>query len=879
MNDDENTYVIKRNGKIEELNPDKITRRIRYLIHQEPVIKGLNPVNLMLKVVSKLRREMTTTEIDEFVAEQSANMSVRDNPNYLLLASRIAIDNHQKQTLNSFYDKMQLLYLRKDTQGKPASLISKPFIKFVENNKDFLDDLINYSLDFNLTYFGFKTLFKGYLLKDKDTIIERPQDMFMRVAIQIHYVDTKEPEQVKYALERIKETYLNMANGYFTHASPTLFNSGTEYPQMSSCFLLSTAEEDGQGDSLEGIMDIAKSCALISKRGGGIGVDVSSWRSDGSLIRSTNGKSHGISKFLVIYNAVAEAFNQGGKRKGSFAIYLPPIHPDFPTFLTQKLPETREDLRAPALFYGAWISDLFMERFAKDEIWSFFDPDDYPELYNSYGEEFTKLYLQLERDGKYRKQMKTRDVMKLIYNTKSRKGVPYICFSDRANNLNNQKNLGKIRCSNLCTEIYEYSDLYETAVCNLASLCLNKFIVDANDQTLNEFPENPTCDLNRLIENVLIIVRNLNNIIDKNYYPTKEAVRSNMRHRPIGIGVQGLWDAFMKMRYPFDSPSAKKLNKVLFEAIYFSALSESTKIAKEIYLKHVKEIKETGKTIVKVYSNPKEHTDKEPSMRYFEELVEYDSVENLPKTIGSYPSMLWNGGSPISRGEFHWEMAGLTSDDLSGKFDWETLRNHIRTYGTRNSLLIAPMPTASTSQIMGNNECIEPITTNLYQRKVLAGNFLVINKYLVNDLQKEGKWSATIVDELLASEGSVQNMNISDEQKALYKTAYELDQMVLIELASDRQPFVDQGQSLNLYTPRLTEGNFYKWMYSGWKQGLKTGNYYIHTKPGRSAKKITIDVDRETPTSSNVIKVDYSNDTGNVSFLDEAEDVCVLCSG
>lgn len=894
MSEEENTYVVKRNGTIEELNPDKITRRVRYLIHKEPVLYGLNPVNVMLKVTSKLHQQMSTCDIDEFTAEQAANMSVRENPNYLELAARISIDNHQKQTLNSFFDKMQLLYLRKDVQGKPAPLISKPFMKFVETNKNFLEKLIDYSLDFNLTYFGFKTLLRSYLMKDKDKIIERPQDMFLRVAVQIHMVSEKDPELVENALIKIAETYLHMANTNFTHASPTLFNAGTNYNQMSSCFLLSLNDgdyENKSGDSLDGIMDTAKNCARISKRGGGIGVDISSLRSEGSLIRSTNGHSGGSHSFLPIYDAVTRGFNQGGKRKGSFAFYDTPLKADFRTMMTLKLPETHEDIKTPNLFFGAWIPDLFMERVANNQIWSFFDPDQHPELYDSYGDKFKRLYEKLEKEKQYISQMKARDLWHLVYIAKSRKSTPYICFSDTVNRLSNHINLGVIRCSNLCTEIMEFSNLYETAVCNLASICLSQIITDSYSEEesilpeqerrhLNhQFPVNPKVDLIKLMDIVRIIVRNLNNIIDKNHYPTIETERSNFRHRPIGIGVQGLWDMFMKMRYPFDSPSAKKLNKIVFEAMYYSALSESTKLSRENYLRHCKNIQNNGYTIVKVYSNPKDHLDKSPADRYFVSEEKYTSIEELPKTIGSYPSMLWNGGSPISKGIFHWELFGLSKDDLCGKFDWETLRNHIKTFGVVNSLLLAPMPTASTSQIMGNNECIEPITSNLYRRKVLAGSFEVINKYLVNDLIKSGGWNSNILDELLSSEGSVQNLNISDEMKTLYKTAFEIDQMVLIDMAIDRQPFIDQAQSLNLYTPKLTEANFNKWMFRAWKGGLKTGNYYIHNKPGVSAKKVTIDVEKDKKFVGKIIKTDYSEDNAEISFLDKNDDICVLCSG
>lgn len=884
MSEDENTYVTKRNGTIEELNPDKITRRVRYLIHKDPVLKGLNPVNVMLKTTSKLRRKISTVEIDDFAAEQCANMSIRDNPNYLQLAARISIDNHQKQTLNSFYDKMMLLYLNKDSNGVSAPLISKSFMKFVENNKSLIERIIDYSLDFNLTYFGFKSLFKGYLMNIGKRVIERPQDLFMRVAIHIHMDN---------GMERIRQTYKNMTNGYFTHASPTLFNSGTLFPQMSSCFLLGLSDKEGEGDSLEGIMQLATNCAKISKRGGGIGIDISALRSDGSLIRSTNGISGGVPRFLPIFNSVGQSFDQGGgKRKGSIAMYLPPHHPDFPVFLTQKLLKTREEIRAKDLYYGAWISDLFMKRFIANDNWSMFDPNKFPELYELYGDEFEKLYTKLENEGLYQKQMKARDIFNIIHHSKAERGSPYICFSDNANKYNNQKNLGTLRCSNLCTEIFEYSNLHETAVCNLASICLNKIIVDSyteeecdveNRRPLNhEFPVNPKIDIDKLIEITRNIVRNLNIVIDKNHYPTIESSRSNFRHRPIGIGVQGLWDAFMKMRYPFDSPSAKKLNKVIFETIYFAAISESTNLAKKKYLQHVQEIRETGRTEVTVYSNPSEYAHLPPQDRYFTEKVIYEDIASLPKTVGSYPSMLWNGGSPISKGIFNWEMYGLSKDkDVSNMFDWEILREHIKMFGTVNSLLIAPMPTASTSQIMGNNECIEPITSNIYMRNTLAGHFMVINKYLVNDLMSQNMWNDHVVDELLASEGSVQSLDIPEKWKNLYKIAFEIDQKVLIDLAIDRQPFVDQGQSLNLYTPILTKKKFAEWMIHAWKNGLKTGVYYAHTKAGASAKKVTIDVENENKERvfGQVVKTDYKDDDSKLDFLTEKEDACILCSG
>lgn len=861
--------VKKRNGSYVPLNPNKITNRLSKLIHQSPDLsKYLKATRVMISVTSKLKNRMTTSEIDEFSAEQAEQMALSNNPIYLQLASRIAIDNHHKKTLNNFHDSMQILYLNKDTNGNVSSMLSVEYMKFVRKHREELSNIIDYSRDFDLTYFGFKTLLRSYLLKTSDQkIIERPQDTFMRTAIQLHMRSGD--------IKKVKTTYDKISLREFTHATPTLFNSGSKNPQLASCFLVDVH------DSLDGIMNSLKQCATISKTGGGIGISLANLRSDGSLIRSTNGHSSGISKFNKIFNHTALAFNQGGKRNGSFATYLPLHHPDIKTFLILGNPETPDDIRAVDLNYGVMISDLFMNHVKNKKMWALIDPDTCPELYEAYGEEFVKIYNDCVEAKKYKELVNPRTILDKIYEANQRTGQPYICFTDTINRCNNQSNLGKIKQSNLCTEIYEKTSIHETAVCNLASICLSKCVIDDNKIKNEEFPVNPKVDLFKLVENVKIITENLNNTIDCMSYPVKEASNSNMRHRPIGIGVQGWWDMCMKMRYPLDSTAAADLNKHVFETILYAALTESLNISKTTYHRHVNEIKTNGFTMVKEYSNPDDNKGKSYELMYNSKLVKYTSVNDLPKTVGAYPSFKWNGGSPLSHGKFHWELAGKTKSDLCGKWNWEVLRANIMTYGVANSLLVAPMPTASTSQIMGNTECIEPIISNIFTRKVLSGEHIVINKYLINDLLKRNiPWDPTILEKIIANNGSIQSLTeLTAEQKSLYRIAFEYDQKVLINLAADRQPFVDQGQSLNWYIQILTKNYFMRLVWHAWKSGLKTCKYYVHQAPAVTAKKFSISHNQEISGISTFGIVECEKNDSKLSLLNPIDNHCLMCSG
>ena len=818
--DTEQTYVISRTGRRKLLDPSKITNRLQQLRDRHPKIPHVNPYNLMLVITRSLSSDITTHQIDEYAANTAASLSLV-NPYYMKLAARIAIDNHQKSTLRSFIDKMKLVYYRK-VNNMIIPLLSKEFMNFVIKHQDFIESIIDYSRDFKLDFFGFRTFQKLYSLKIDGEPIERPQDMFMRAAIAIHMDDIPEDQMAEMnniVYERIADTYNYLSCLQYTNASPMYFNAGSNHTQFSSCFLL------GSHDSCEGIMKTATDTSLISKFGGGIGVHVHNWRGTGAVIRGTNGISSGIVPFLRIYNNVMRAFNQGGRRMGSAAIYLMPHHPDIMEFLKLKLPGGEEINRAHDLFYAVWLPDLFMERVKDDAIWSLFDPDTTVDLSDFHNDEYRNKYLQLEEEKKYVKQIRAREIWEAIYISNEQRGVPYICFSDTVNRLSNQCNLGTIKSSNLCAEIVEYSDYNEYAVCNLCSISLEACVKDETN-TNHEFPIKPWFDFEHLKNVVKTATTNLNNIIDRNYYPTEETKRSNMRHRPIGIGIQGLANAFMKMRIPFESEPAKQLNKYIMETIYYAALSQSTRLAKL-----------NGK---------------------------------------SYPSMLDGDGAPISKGIFHWELAGLKEEDLSGMWDWKTLRAHIQKFGVYNSLLVALMPTSSTSQLLGNNECFEPFTSNVYKRKTLAGEYIVINKYLIHDLYKLGMWNDEVSKYLLKYEGSVAGIKgMPKELKQLYKTAWEIDQAVLIDYAADRQPFVDQAQSLNLYVEDLDIGTFNKLMFRAWRKGLKTGKYYLHTRPAIMPQKFTIKPATDVDNIENVIIVDPDT----VHITTKLHQSCDLCSG
>lgn len=750
-------FVLKRDGRSEAVKFDKITARIKklcYGLHQ-----SVDPVKISMKVIEGIYDGVTTTELDNLAAETAASLTTT-HPDYALLASRIAVSNLHKNTEKSFSATMDALYTYVDPHtNKKAPLIAEDVHKIIQENAEHLDSNIIYDRDFGYDFFGFKTLERSYLLKINGQVVERPQHMLMRVAIGIH----------KHDLDAAIETYELMSERWFTHATPTLFNSGTPKPQMSSCFLLTMKD-----DSISGIYETLAQCARISQSAGGIGLSIHDIRATGSYIRGTNGTSNGIVPMLRVFNDTARYVDQGGgKRKGSFAIYVEPWHADIFDFLDLKKNHGKEENRARDLFYALWTPDLFMKRVEEGGNWSLMCPDECPGLADSWGENFEKLYTKYEKEGRVKKTVKAQDLWFKILESQIETGTPYMLYKDAANSKSNQQNLGTIKSSNLCTEIMEYTAPDEVAVCNLASLALPKFVKDAK------------FDHDRLFEITYVATKNLNKIIDENYYPVPEAKKSNLRHRPIGLGVQGLADTFIQMRFPFDSPEAKQLNKDIFETIYYAALTASKDLAKE---------------------------------------------------HGAYETY---EGSPVSQGKFQFDMWGV---EPGNRWEWDVLRDEIKQHGVRNSLLMAPMPTASTSQILGNNECIEPYTSNIYTRRTLSGEFVIVNKHLMRDLVKLGMWNESLKNKLIASNGSVQAIDeIPDNLKELYKTAWEISQKVLIEMSADRGAYIDQSQSLNIFMEnanfaKLTSMHFY-----GWKAGLKTGMYYLRTKAARDAIKFTLD--------------------------------------
>jgi ribonucleoside-diphosphate reductase alpha subunit len=751
--------VIKRDGRRETVKFEKITARIEKLCYGLDM-NYIDVPQIAQKVINGLYDGVTTEELDILAAETAASMTAK-HPDYAILAARIAISNLHKTTCKSFFNTMKRLYLYEDPKtGENASLISKEVFEVVKKNAELLDSTIIHDRDFGFDYFGFKTLERSYLLKIDGKVVERPQHMIMRVAVGIHMND----------IDAVIETYNLMSERWFTHATPTLFNAGTPKPQMSSCFLLTMKE-----DSIDGIYDTLKQCAKISQSAGGIGLAIHNIRATGSYIKGTNGTSNGIIPMLRVFNDTARYVDQGGgKRKGAFAIYLEPWHADIFEFLELKKNHGKEELRARDLFYALWIPDLFMKRVENDDVWSLFCPNEAPGLHECYGEEFEKLYEKYEREGRYRRQVRAQDLWFEILQSQIETGTPYMLYKDACNKKSNQKNLGTIKSSNLCTEIIEYTSPDEVAVCNLASLSLPKFVI------------NGKFDHHKLYEVTKVVTRNLNKIIDVNYYPVPEAERSNKRHRPIGIGVQGLADTFLMLRMPFESEEARKLNEEIFETIYFAAVTASMELAKQ---------------------------------------------------YGPYETFK---GSPMSKGIFQFDMWGV--EPKSGRWDWASLKKEVKQYGVRNSLLIAPMPTASTSQILGNNESFEPYTSNIYTRRVLSGEFIVVNKHLLKDLVKLGLWNENMKNKLIAENGSVQNIpEIPQHIKDLYKTVWEIKQRVLIDMAADRGPYICQSQSLNIYMQdvnfaKLTSMHFY-----AWKKGLKTGMYYLRTKAAADAIKFTVE--------------------------------------
>ncbi len=754
---EDHLYVIKRNGERVPVSFDEILQRIQKLSNG---LEHVNPDLVAQKVCSQLTDGIKTSELDDFAAEICAMMQARFHPNYGKLAARIVIDNHHKNTPKTLNECCQEL----------KNILTPEHVLFVMYNPQ-LEEIIDYSRDFMFDYFGFKTLEKGYLLRNNGVVVERPQHMWMRVAIQLHM----------HNIPKIKETYDALSQGYFIHATPTLFNAGTKHPQLSSCFLVNMSE-----DSIKGIYKTLGDCAQISKWAGGIGLSIHNIRARNSKIAGTNGESTGIVPMLKVFNDTAKYVNQGGKRNGSFAIYLEPWHADIEDFLRLKLNQGAEEDRARDLFYGLWIPDLFMKRLADNKDWTLMCPHECPGLDECWGEQFEQLYEQYEKDGKGRKTIPAQKLWQLVLDAQIQTGTPYLCYKDAANSKSNQQNLGTIKSSNLCTEIIEYTSPDETAVCNLGSLALPRFV------------EEGKFNFEKLREYTSVLTRNLNKVIDINFYPTEECRRSNMNHRPIGIGVQGLADVFALMRYPWTSPEAKKLNREIFENIYYAAVSQSIEITQE---------------------------GGEPSNHFI-------------NTIGPYSSYK---GSPSSKGKLQYDLWNETPRETP-YLNWNKLKLELRMSGMRNSLLIAPMPTASTSQILGNNECFEPFTSNLYARRVLAGDFMVINKYLVNDLIKCRYWNADVRTQIMANNGSVQNITeIPEDLRELYKTAWEIPQRVLIDMAADRAPFICQSQSLNLFLTEPTYAKVSSMHMYAWKKGLKTGCYYLRTKAAATAQKFTVE--------------------------------------
>ena len=780
--------VIKRDGRKESVKFDKITARIEKLSY------GLNTefvktIEIAKKVIDGLYDGVSTQELDELASETAATLTTK-HPDFATLAARIAVSNLHKTTSKSFSSTMKRLYTYVNPKtGENASLLSKEVYGVINKNAALLDSSIIYDRDFSYDYFGFKTLEKSYLLKLDGKVVERPQHMLMRVAIGIHMDD----------LDSVLETYKLLSEKWFTHATPTLFNAGTPKPQLSSCFLLTMKE-----DSIDGIYDTLKQCAKISQSAGGIGLSIHNVRATGSYIKGTNGVSNGIIPMLRNFDMTARYVDQGGgKRKGSFAIYLEPWHSDIFEFLQLKKNHGKEELRARDLFYAMWIPDLFMKRVESNSDWSLFSPDEAKDLHETYGEEFEKLYEKFEKEGRARKTVKAQDLWFEILESQIETGNPYILYKDACNIKSNQKNLGTIKSSNLCTEIVEYTSPDEVAVCNLASIALNKFVKD-----------DMTYDHKKLYEITKVITKNLNKVIDVNYYPVEEARNSNMRHRPIGIGVQGLADTFILMRQAFDSPEAKKLNEDIFETIYFGAMEASMEIAK-----------------------------KEGTYKTYE-------------------------GSPVSKGIFQFDMWGVTPS--SKRWDWTKLKREVKKYGVRNSLLLAPMPTASTSQILGNNECFEPYTSNIYTRRVLSGEFIVVNKHLLKDLIKLNLWNESMKNRLMEANGSIQGIEeIPDDIKLLYRTVWEVSQKSIIDMAADRGAFICQSQSMNIHMQDANFGKLTSMHFHAWKKGLKTGLYYLRTKAAADAIKFTIVKDEKSKTKE--------EDQAAMQCSIDNQDDCEMC--
>jgi ribonucleoside-diphosphate reductase alpha chain len=779
-------FVVKRDGRKEVVKFDKITARIQKLCYGlDPV--HVNPVQIAMKVIEGVYDGVTTSELDNLAAEIAATLTTK-HPDYAQVASRIAVSNLHKNTNKSFSKTMELLYNYIDPKtGKKAPLLADDVNEIIKANAEVLDSTIIYDRDFGYDFFGFKTLEKSYLLKINGQVAERPQHMLMRVAVGIHKED----------IESAITTYHMMSERWFTHATPTLFNAGTPKPQMSSCFLLTMKD-----DSIDGIYDTLKNCAKISQSAGGIGLSIHNIRATGSYIRGTNGTSNGIIPMLRVFNDTARYVDQGGgKRKGSFAIYIEPWHSDIFEFLDLRKNNGKEEMRARDLFLALWICDLFMKRVEENSTWTLFCPNEAPGLADCWGAEFETLYLKYEAEGRGRKTIEARDLWNKILESQIETGNPYMLYKDACNSKSNQQNLGTIKSSNLCTEIIEYTAPDEIAVCNLASIALPRFVKDA------EF------DHQKLFEITYQITKNLNKIIDRNYYPVPEARNSNLRHRPIGLGIQGLADAFILMRFPFDSPEAAQLNKEIHETIYYASMTAS---------------------------------------------------KDLAKIDGAYESY---AGSPVSKGIFQFDMWNVTP---SARWEWDVLKEEVKKYGVRNSLLLAPMPTASTSQILGNNECFEPYTSNIYSRRVLSGEFAIVNKHLLKDLVALGLWNEKMRQKVMAANGSVQNIDeIPQNIKDLYKTVWEIKQKVIIDMAADRGAYICQSQSLNLFVESPNFAKLSSMHFYAWKKGLKTGMYYMRTKAAADAIKFTLDQTAVNETPATIATENQQPATSNQLTPDE----------
>jgi ribonucleoside-diphosphate reductase alpha subunit len=794
-------HVIKRNGKKETIKFDKVTARIEKLSYSlSPLV---NSIDVAKKVIEGIYDGVPTTELDNLAAETAASLATQ-HPDYAILASRIAVSNLHKNTIKSFSETMKKLYLYVDkSNGKASPLLADDVWAVIEEHAEVLDSTIIYDRDFGFDYFGFKTLEKAYLLKVDGKIVERPQHMFMRVSVGIHKTD----------IDSIIKTYHLLSERWFTHATPTLFNAGTPKAQMSSCFLLTMKE-----DSIDGIYDTLKQTAKISQSAGGIGLAIHDIRATGSYIGGTNGTSNGIVPMLRVFNDTARYVDQGGgKRKGAFAIYIEPWHADIFSFLDLRKNHGKEEMRARDLFYALWICDLFMKRVEADGQWSLFCPNEAPGLSDCHGEAFEKLYTQYEAEGRARKTIKAQELWFAILDSQIETGTPYMLYKDAANSKSNQQNLGTIKSSNLCTEIIEYTSPDEVAVCNLASIALPRFVI------------NGKFDMDKLYEVTYQATLNLNKIIDYNYYPVEEAKNSNMRHRPIGLGVQGLADAFILLRLPFESDLAKILNKNIFETIYFAAMTAS----KDLALKE-----------------------------------------------GAYESF---HGSPLSKGKFQFDLWNVQPSD---RWDWETLRKEVVEHGVRNSLLVAPMPTASTSQILGNNECFEPYTSNIYSRRVLSGEFIIVNKHLLKDLVSLGLWNNDMKNRIIAANGSIQKINeIPADLKELYKTVWEIKQRNLIDMAADRGAFICQSQSLNLFVDSPTSSKLTSMHFYGWKKGLKTGMYYLRSQAATQAVQFTIEKQGSEEMAPVIPQITADENKNNVDDIDTdftgptctMQDGCISC--